>query len=126
MVLSPIAGSSHTKSQERTSLLTINVAQRRAPPRGSVSDPKKLFPDPYPTLKGIPDPTSHVFPDPIPDPGQNLTFLLSQRTIFFQSFRSVKHWDCSTVLTNFKIFKYLLTSKFYIFDINYDFFLPCY
>ena len=39
----------------------------------SVSDPKRLFPDP--TLKGIPDldPTLLVFADPIPDAGQNAT-----------------------------------------------------
>ena len=31
----------------------------------------------------------------IPDPGQNTTFLLSQRKFFFsKSFRSVKLWDC--------------------------------
>jgi len=43
-----------------------------------VSDPKRLFPDPDPTLKGIldPDPTSQVFPVLIPDPDQNLTFLV--------------------------------------------------
>ena len=44
--------------------------------KSSVSDPKRLFPDPDPTLKGIPDPdpTLQGFPDPFPDPGQNSTF----------------------------------------------------
>jgi len=42
----------------------------------SVSDPTRLFPDSDPPLKRIPhpdpDPTSHVFPDPLLDLGQNL------------------------------------------------------
>jgi len=71
----------------------------------SVSDPKRLFPDPDPTLKGIPDPepnpTIQVFPELILDPDQNLTFLPSQRKKYLKSFRNVKQWDCSTVFTNF-------------------------
>jgi len=42
-----------------------------------VSDLKRLFPDQDPTLMGIPDQDLTlevpVFPDPILDPGQNLT-----------------------------------------------------
>ena len=51
-----------------------------------MSDPKRLFPDPDPTLKGIldPYPTLQVFPDPIRDPGQNITFLPSQRKNCFE------------------------------------------
>jgi len=45
----------------------------------------------YFRIKGIPDPdpTFQVFPDPIPDPGQNPTFLPSQRKKNSKSFRSV-------------------------------------
>jgi len=63
----------------------------------SVSDPKRLFPDPDPTLKGIPDPTEQLFPDPIPDSDQHLT----KNGILKKSFRSGEHWDCSTVFANF-------------------------
>ena len=51
---------------------------------GSVSDLKRLFPDKDPTLKGIPDPdpTLQVFSNPISDPGENHTFLQSQRKNF--------------------------------------------
>jgi len=52
----------------------------------SVSDPKRLFPDPVLSLKGIPDPvldpTSQVFPDLIPDPGQNLTSFTKSKEKF--------------------------------------------
>jgi len=55
---------------------------------GSVSDPKRLFLEPNPTLKEIPDPGPilqvPVFPDPIPDPSQNSTFLPSPRKFFFE------------------------------------------
>ena len=66
----------------------------------SVSDPKRLFTDPVPSLKGIPDPvldpTSQVFPDP----SQNLGYLPRQR----KKIEIILKWDCSTVFTLF--FKY--------------------
>jgi len=42
----------------------------------SMSDPKRMAPDPDPTLKGIPDPyqTLQTSWDAIPDLGQYLTF----------------------------------------------------
>ena len=42
-----------------------------------MSDPKRLFSDPDPTLQVFPDPdpTSKVIPDPMSDPGQIQTFL---------------------------------------------------
>ena len=68
-----------------------------------MSDPKRLFPVPDPTLKGIPDPdpTLQVFPDP----GQNQTFYLVKGKKISKSITSVKQWDCNTVFTNFRSIK---------------------
>jgi len=68
----------------------------------SVSDPKRLIPDQ--SWKGFPDPdpTLQVFPDPVPDPGQNLTSLTKLKEKFFlKSCRNVIQWDCSTVFAIF-------------------------
>ena len=69
-----------------------------------MSDPQRLFPDPDPTLKGIPDldPTIQLFPDPISDPGQDLTFLPSQMKFFLKSLGVLQiETAVGTVFTNF-------------------------
>jgi len=66
---------------------TRNFTQK-FPVLSSVSDPKRLFQDPDPTLKRIPDPDP-TLPEPIPDQGQNLPFLQSQKKIFLISFKSI-------------------------------------
>jgi len=71
--------------------------------RGSVSEPKRLFPDPAPdpdpTFQIIPDPD--LAPDPFPDPGQNQTF--EEQKIFKMLKIILKHYlfECCTVFTNF-------------------------
>jgi len=53
--------------------------------QSTVSDPERLFPDPDPILR--------VFPNPIPDPGQNIPFLQSRRKknflFIYQCFKSL-------------------------------------
>ena len=84
-----------------------------------MSDPKRLFKDPDLTLKGIldPDPTLQVIPNSIPGPSQNLTFL--PRKFVFEIMCQVSNNGtaelCSPI---FEVFKFLLTSKFYFFDMN--------
>jgi len=71
--------------EKRLTLRLSEITALASRPWISVSDPKRLFADTDPTLKGIPDPypTLQVFPHLIPDPGLNLTFLQGQINFVF-------------------------------------------
>jgi len=67
----------------------------------SVSDPKRLFPDPDPTFQVIPDPGPD--PDPFLDPGQNQIYYRAQTKLHI--FNKCLKLDCCTVLLTFDVIK---------------------